>query len=316
MSDNDLPNIIAVDDDYAVRMGMEFMFKKWPEYNLILAEDPDDALAKLDEREYMMMFSDINMPVMSGLDLLKIVKEKNPELPIVMLTSVTDIQNSITAFRYGAMDYLLKPPTIATVRGAIDKAVEYIEEQNSKGSINMDDFKDMVENFSPEEMGLTKSGSKSTEFTKLVTMLQEKLIHPGKIGRIHNLFLLSKSGIVISNLSAKNVEQTDVDIMGGMFTAVKDFMEDAVSASTTSSLNDIQFGNFHVKFASGAFSELAVVYTGILNQEAEDSITDTLIAFELENMKILENWDGDMSKLENSVKHLESLFAAIDKDKS
>ena len=316
MSDNDLPNIIAVDDDYAVRMGMEFMFKKWPEYNLILAEDPDDALAKLDEREYMMMFSDINMPVMSGLDLLKIVKEKNPELPIVMLTSETDIQNSITAFRYGAMDYLLKPPTIATVRGAIDKAVEYLEEQNSKGSINMDDFKDMVENFSPEEMGLTKSGSKSTEFTKLVTMLQEKLIHPGKIGRIHNLFLLSKSGIVISNLSAKNVEQTDVDIMGGMFTAVKDFMEDAVSASTKSSLNDIQFGNFHVKFASGAFSELAVVYTGILNQEAEDSITDTLIAFELENMKILENWDGDMSKIGTSAKHLETLFAAIDKDKS
>ena len=316
MSDNDLPNIIAVDDDYAVRMGMEFMFKKWPEYNLILAEDPDDALAKLDEREYMMMFSDINMPVMSGLDLLKIVKEKNPELPVVMLTSETDIQNSITAFRYGAMDYLLKPPTIATVRGAIDKAVEYIEKQNSKGSINMDDFKDMVENFSPEEMGLTKSGSKSTEFTKLVTMLQEKLIHPGKIGRIHNLFLLSKSGIVISNLSAKNVEQTDVDILGGMFTAVKDFMEDAVSASTTSSLNDIQFGNFHVKFASGAFSELAVVYTGILNQEAEDSITDTLIAFELENMKILENWDGDMSKLENSVQHLEKLFGDIDKDKN
>jgi len=316
MSDNDLPNIIAVDDDYAVRMGMEFMFKKWPEYNLILAEDPDDALAKLDEREYMMMFSDINMPVMSGLDLLKIVKEKNPELPIVMLTSETDIQNSITAFRYGAMDYLLKPPTIATVRGAIDKAVEYIEKQNSKGSINMDDFKDMVENFSPEEMGLTKSGSKSTEFTKLVTMLQEKLIHPGKIGRIHNLFLLSKSGIVISNLSAKNVEQTDVDILGGMFTAVKDFMEDAVSASTTSSLNDIQFGDFHVKFASGAFSELAVVYTGILNQDAEDSITDTLIAFEFENMKILENWDGDMSKLENSVQHLEKLFADIDKEKS
>ena len=316
MSDNDLPNIIAVDDDYAVRMGMEFMFKKWPEYNLILAEDPDDALVKLDEREYMMMFSDINMPVMSGLDLLKIVKEKNPELPIVMLTSETDIQNSITAFRYGAMDYLLKPPTIATVRGAIDKAVEYIEEQNSKGSINMDDFKDMVENFSPEEMGLTKSGSKSTEFTKLVTMLQEKLIHPGKIGRIHNLFLLSKSGIVISNLSAKNVEQTDVDILGGMFTAVKDFMEDAVSASTTSSLNDMQFGNFHVKFASGAFSELAVVYTGILNQDAEDSITDTLIAFEFENMKILENWDGDMSKLENSVQHLEKLFVDIDKEKS
>ena len=317
MSDGETPNIIAVDDDYAVRMAMEFMFKKWPEYNLILAEDPDDALAKLEELEYMMMFSDINMPVMSGLDLLKIVKEKKPTLPVVMLTSETDIQNSITAFRYGAMDYLLKPPTIATVRGAIDKAVEYLEEEAKKSSagIDMDDFKDMVENFSPEKMGLADSGSKSTEFTKLVNMLQEKLIHPGKIGRIHNLFLLSKSGIVISNLSAKSVEQTDVDILGGMFTAVKDFMEDAVSASTTSSLNDIQFGNFHVKFASGAYSELAVVYTGIMNQESEDSITDTLMAFEIENSAILENWDGDLSKLEGSTKYLETLFGDIDKDK-
>ena len=318
MADDDTPNIIAVDDDFAVRMAMEFMFKKWPEYNLILAEDPDDALTKLEEREYMMMFSDINMPVMSGLDLLKIVKEKRPNLPVVMLTSETDIQNSITAFRYGAMDYLLKPPTIATVRGAIDKAVEYLEEEAKKSSagIDMDDFKDMVENFSPEKMGLTDSGTKSNEFTKLVNMLQEKLIHPGKIGRIHNLFLLSKSGIVISNLSAKSVEQTDVDILGGMFTAVKDFMEDAVSASTTSSLNDIQFGNFHVKFASGAYSELAVVYTGIMNQESEDSVTDTLMAFEIENSNVLEDWDGDLSKLDGSIKYLEKLFADIDKDKS
>ena len=317
MSDEELANIIAVDDDFAVRMAMDFMFKKWPEYNLILAEDPNDALTKLDEREYMMMFSDINMPVMSGLDLLKIVKEKKPDLPVVMLTSETDIQNSITAFRYGAMDYLLKPPTIATVRGAIDKAMEYIEELESQqsGAIDMEDFKNMVENFSPEKMGLVDSGSKSSEFSKLVNILQEKLIHPGKMGRIHNLFLLSKSGIVIANLSANNVDQTDADILGGMFTAVKDFMEDAVSASTASSLNDIQFGNFHVKFASGAYSELAVVYTGILNQDAEDAVMDTLIAFELENMEVLDNWDGDISKMDGSLKFLEKLFVGIDKDK-
>ncbi len=96
----------------------------------------------------------------------------------------------------------------------------------------------------------------------------------------------------------------------------KDFMEDAVSASTTSSLNDIQFGNFHVKFASGAYSELAVVYTGIMNQESEDSITDTLMAFEIENSGILDNWDGDLSKLENSTKYLEKLFGDIDKEKN
>ena len=69
------------------------------------------------------------------------------------------------------------------------------------------------------------------------------------------------------------------------------------------------------KFASGAYSELAVVYTGIMNQESEDSITDTLMAFEIENSAILENWDGDLSKLEGSTKYLETLFGDIDKDK-
>ena len=316
MSGDDLPNIIAVDDDYAVRMAMEFMFKKWPEYNLILAEDSQDALSKLEEREYMMMFCDINMPVMSGLELLKIVKDKYSDLPVVMLTSETDIQNSITAFRHGAMDYLLKPPTVATIKGAIDKTVEFLEEQASKDAIDMGDFKQMVENFSPEEMGLTKSGSKNTEFTKLVNMLQEKLIHPGKVGRVHNLFLLSKSGIVISNLSANEVEDTDADILGGMFTAVKNFMEDAFSAHSDSSLNDIQFGNFHITFASGAYSELAVVYTGIINQAAEEAIADTLIAFEFEHTSVLENWDGDHSKLASSSDYLEKLFSDIDKDKN
>ena len=316
MSGDDLPNIIAVDDDYAVRMAMDFMFKKWPEYNLILAEDSKDALSKLEEREYMMMFCDINMPLMSGLELLKIVKDNYPDLPVVMLTSETDIQNSITAFRYGAMDYLLKPPTVATIKGAIDKTVEFLEEQASKDAIDMGDFKQMVENFSPEEMGLTKSGSKNTEFTKLVNMLQEKLIHPGKVGRVHNLFLLSKSGIVISNLSANEVEDTDADILGGMFTAVKNFMEDAFSARSDSSLNDIQFGNFHITFASGAYSELAVVYTGIINQAAEEAIADTLIAFEFEHTSVLENWDGDHSKLASSSDYLEKLFSDIDKDKN
>ena len=315
MPSEELPNILAVDDDFAVRMAMDFMFKKWPEYNLILAEDANDALAKLEERDYMMMFSDINMPEISGLELLETVKGKYPDLPVFMLTSETDIQNSITAFRHGAMDYLLKPPTVATIKGAIEKTVEYIEQKVEKEKIDMSDFKQMVEGFSPEEMGLTKSGSKNTEFTKLVNVLQEKLIHPGKVGRVHNLFLLSKSGIVISNLSANDVEETDADILGGMFTAVKNFMEDAFSARSDSSLNDIQFGNFHITFASGAYSELAVVYTGIINQASEDAIADTLIAFELEYMSVLENWDGDLSKLEKSSEYLENLFSDIDKDK-
>ena len=166
-----------------------------------------------------------------------------------------------------------------------------------------------------KKAGLDDSGARTAEFSKLTRILQEKLIHPSKRGRIHNIFLLTKSGIVIANLSTSNVKENDSDIMGGMFTAVKDFMEDAVSSGSNESLNDITFGEFHIKFASGAYTDMAVVYLGRLGQDAEDSVTDTLIAFELENMESLENWNGDKSLLKNSDKHLEDLFEKIDKSK-
>jgi CheY-like chemotaxis protein len=294
------------------------MFRKWGDVVLEVAEEAQSAMEMLSKEEYFMMFCDVDMPGMDGLELLEIVREKYPAMPVVMLTGNQDITTPIKAFQSGAMDYLQKPMRTAIVRETIDKAFEIVEKEEKErtGISDVEGFKKMVENFSPEKMGLTEPGMKSAEFSKLVNMLQEKLIHPSKLGKIHNLFLLTKSGIVISNLTTKNVESSDVDIMGGMFSAVKDFMEDAVSSDSDSSLNDIQFGDFHITFSEAAYTDLAVVYVGSLGQEAEDAVTDALIAFELENMKVLEDWNGDKSLLKNADQGLEDLFAKIDRSKN
>ena len=310
--------ILAVDDDHAVRVSLNVMFRKWSDVVLEVAEEAQSAMEMLSKEEYFMMFCDVDMPGMDGLELLEIVREKYPAMPVVMLTGNQDITTPIKAFQSGAMDYLQKPMRTAMVRETIDKAFEIVEKEEKErtGISDVEGFKKMVENFSPEKMGLTEPGVKSAEFSKLVNMLQEKLIHPSKLGKIHNLFLLTKSGIVISNLTTKNVESSDVDIMGGMFSAVKDFMEDAVSSDSDSSLNDIQFGDFHITFCEAAYTDLAVVYVGSLGQEAEDAVTDALIAFELENMKVLEDWNGDKSLLKNADQGLEDLFAKIDRSKN
>ena len=310
--------ILAVDDDHAVRVSLNVMFRKWGDVVLEVAEEAQSAMEMLSKEEYFMMFCDVDMPGMDGLELLEIVREKYPAMPVVMLTGNQDITTPIKAFQSGAMDYLQKPMRTAIVRETIDKAFEIVEKEEKErtGISDVEGFKKMVENFSPEKMGLTEPGVKTAEFTKLVNMLQEKLIHPSKLGKIHNLFLLTKSGIVISNLTTKDVESSDVDIMGGMFSAVKDFMEDAVSSDSDSSLNDIQFGDFHITFCEAAYTDLAVVYVGSLGQEAEDAVTDALIAFELENMKVLEDWNGDKSLLKNADQGLEDLFAKIDRSKN
>jgi len=307
--------ILAVDDDHAVRVSLNVMFRKWSDVVLEVAEEAQSAMEMLSKEEYLMMFCDVDMPGMDGLELLEIVREEYPAMPVVMLTGNQDITTPIKAFQGGSMDYLQKPMRTAVVRETIDKAFEIVEKEEKErtGISDVEGFKKMVENFSPEKMGLTEPGVKSAEFSKLVNMLQEKLIHPSKLGKIHNLFLLTKSGIVISNLATKDVENSDVDIMGGMFSAVKDFMEDAVSSDSDSSLNDIQFGDFHVTFCEAAYTDLAVVYVGSLGQEAEDAVTDALIAFELENMSVLEDWNGDKSLLKNANQGLEDLFAKIDR---
>ncbi|SVC77396.1 uncharacterized protein METZ01_LOCUS330250, partial [marine metagenome] len=148
--------ILAVDDDHAVRVSLKVMFRKWSDVLLEVAEEAESAMEMLSEQEYLMMFCDVDMPGMNGLELLEVVREKYPAMPVVMLTGNQDITTPIKAFRSGAMDYLQKPMQTATVRETIDKAFEVVEKEAKEktGIVDIGGFREMVEHFSPDKMGL------------------------------------------------------------------------------------------------------------------------------------------------------------------
>ena len=124
--------ILAVDDDHAVRVSLNVMFRKWSDVVLEVAEEAQSAMEMLSKEEYLMMFCDVDMPGMDGLELLKIVREEYPAMPVVMLTGNQDITTPIEAFRSGAMDYLQKPMRTAVVREIIDKAFEIVEKEEKE----------------------------------------------------------------------------------------------------------------------------------------------------------------------------------------
>ena len=165
--------ILAVDDDHAVRVSLKVMFRKWSDVLLEVAEEAESAMEMLSEQEYLMMFCDVDMPGMNGLELLEAVREKYPAMPVVMLTGNQDITTPIKAFRSGAMDYLQKPMQTATVRETIDKAFEVVEKEAKEktGIVDIEGFREMVEHFSPDKMGLDESGVKTAEFSKLVKIM-------------------------------------------------------------------------------------------------------------------------------------------------
>ena len=113
--------ILIVDDDHAQRSLLETFLQSqgFPTHQ---AASGEAALQLLLEEKFALMISDVRMPGMSGLETLRRVRQKHPDLPVLLVTAFADIRSAVTAMRDGAVNYLAKPidldELIATVRRA------------------------------------------------------------------------------------------------------------------------------------------------------------------------------------------------------
>jgi len=83
------------------------------------AEAALNYLENQEEASIVLILSDINMPGMNGLELLRILKEKFPDLKVFMITAYGDERNYQTAMAYGADDYITKPVNFDTLKNKI-----------------------------------------------------------------------------------------------------------------------------------------------------------------------------------------------------
>lgn len=82
-----------------------------------------DALALLREQAFGVVVSDINMPKLSGLELLQIVRETYPDVVVIMVTAYGDLEHAIAAMRLGASDYVVKPFDLDQLINAVRQAL-------------------------------------------------------------------------------------------------------------------------------------------------------------------------------------------------
>jgi len=100
--------ILIVDDDNRLRLSLSLVLQK-ENYHVETAENAEAALDCLQRRKYDLMFLDLNMPGMSGIDLLVEVHRHYPKIPVLILTAYAALESAIQAIRLGARDYLIKP---------------------------------------------------------------------------------------------------------------------------------------------------------------------------------------------------------------
>ncbi|MDH7498970.1 MAG: sigma-54 dependent transcriptional regulator [candidate division NC10 bacterium] len=118
-----MAHILVVDDKEGMREFFEIFLRK-EGYQVSTAARGEEALELARAGRFDLAISDIKMPGMDGISLLKGLRELDPQLPVIMITAYPTIESSIEAMRLGAYDYLIKPFSNDEIRIKIAKALE------------------------------------------------------------------------------------------------------------------------------------------------------------------------------------------------
>ncbi len=116
-------SILVVDDEDFIR---EIICRKLSGsgFECDSARSAEDALARIAQNDYDCVLSDIHMPGMSGVDLLRQIKLQSQDLAVILITGAPDIDAALEAMRLGAYDHLSKPLNLAALEMTVDRALE------------------------------------------------------------------------------------------------------------------------------------------------------------------------------------------------
>lgn len=116
-------NILVVDDEPKHRRGLSRMLKALkPDYNIFDARDGEEALQSMDTHPVDLIFTDIQMPMMNGLELVEQLNRRGGSESIIIMSAYPDFAYAQRALQLGASDYLLKPVEECKIIPLLDKA--------------------------------------------------------------------------------------------------------------------------------------------------------------------------------------------------
>lgn len=127
--------ILVVDDDESIRWVLDKGLKR-KGYKVNLAKNGSEAIKKIELHDnYQLVFLDIFMPDISGLEVLRKIKPMRPELFVVIITAQATMKNTIEAMQQGAFDYLSKPFDMEEIYLLVDKVTKEVKQHNRIDSL-------------------------------------------------------------------------------------------------------------------------------------------------------------------------------------
>ena len=115
--------VLIVDDDLDALEMMQDLFDS-KGYKSMTAINGIDAITKIKSQEPDIILSDIRMPEMDGMELLKILTKDYPHIPVLMITAHGTIKTAVEAMKVGAKDYILKPLSLDEILAKVERITQ------------------------------------------------------------------------------------------------------------------------------------------------------------------------------------------------
>jgi len=119
----DTAHVLVVDDEGAIRYSVSKTLQRIG-YQVDEAASGEEALDMIARHEYEVILTDIRMPGLSGVDLLKRIKDISPDAIVILMTGYASLGTAVESLRLGAHDYLIKPSSSQDIRQSVARGVE------------------------------------------------------------------------------------------------------------------------------------------------------------------------------------------------
>jgi len=115
--------VLLIEDDIQLNTTVR-TFLKIKKYEVDSSFDGDEALLLIDRNDYGIYIIDINLPKVSGLDIVKYIRQKDKDTPIIMITASLEVDNFVKAYENGCSEYIKKPFHLKELELRMDNLLE------------------------------------------------------------------------------------------------------------------------------------------------------------------------------------------------
>jgi DNA-binding NtrC family response regulator len=156
--------VLFVDDEENYLLSLEMTMSSNGISNIATCNDSRRVLSLMAERQYALVVLDINMPYLSGVELLPQIVAAHPGTHVIIVSAVDDVENAVLCMKNGAFDYVLKPADDTRLVAAIRRGLELDEVRSENEALKQSLLRDTIENPEAFEGIITRSHTMQSLF--------------------------------------------------------------------------------------------------------------------------------------------------------